>query len=85
MPFGLVFNEIPTYPEILNGTTKLSLIFAITKPQHDAEALLVTPRTLVSNLIRNANNLLPIILSWNGEVIAFLKQERKPQLFAVTY
>ena len=42
--FGLLFEEFPSYEEVLNGTPKLSLVFATTKPQHDAEALLVTPR-----------------------------------------
>ena len=40
--FHLFFDEFPTYTEIVSGTPKLSLIFAITKPQHDAEALLVS-------------------------------------------
>ena len=27
--FGLVFQELPTYQEILNGTPKLSLVFKL--------------------------------------------------------
>ena len=40
--FSLLFEELPTYEQIVYGTPKLSPIFAITKPQQDAEALLVS-------------------------------------------
>lgn len=42
--FGLVFDEFPTYQQILSGTPKLSLVFAIKKNHLDSGSLLVTPR-----------------------------------------
>lgn len=40
--FGLVFEEFPTYNEILSGTPKLSLVFAIKKNHLDGDSSLVT-------------------------------------------
>ena len=44
MLFGLVFDEMPTYQEILNGTPKLSLVFATKKNHLIDDSSLVTPR-----------------------------------------
>ncbi len=42
--FGLVFDEIPTYPDILNGTPKLSLAFKLSEDYLGDKNQLVTPR-----------------------------------------
>src|SRR3989338_7255913 len=41
--FGLVFEEIPTYQEILNGTPKLSLVFKLSEEFQVNKDHLVTP------------------------------------------
>lgn len=40
--FGLVFEEFPTYNEILSGTPKLSPVFATKKTHRIDESILVT-------------------------------------------
>lgn len=42
--FGLVFEEMPTYQEILNGTPKLSLVFKLSEEWDSLKSQLVTPR-----------------------------------------
>lgn len=42
--FGLVFDELPTYPEILNGTPKLSLAFKLSEDYINPNSQCVTPR-----------------------------------------
>ena len=42
--FGLVFEEVPTYNEILNGTPKLSLAFKLSDEYTNSKSQLVTPR-----------------------------------------
>ena len=46
---------------------------------------LVTSKTTAMNLWRRAKDIIPLVLTWNGEMAGFLQQERKPQLVAVTY
>lgn len=46
---------------------------------------MVTPRTMVTNLLERAEELLPVIGAWKNEVFAFLKQERVVQTLVVTY
>jgi hypothetical protein len=36
------------------------------------------------NLWRRAKDIIPLVLTWNGEMAGFLQQERKPQRVAVT-
>ena len=40
--FGLVFEDLPTYPEILNGTPKLSLAFKLSENYLDTKSQYVT-------------------------------------------
>lgn len=42
--FGLVFEETPSYTEILSGTPKLTWIFKLSEGSDDAESTLVRPR-----------------------------------------
>ena len=42
--FGLVFDEFPTYEQILNGTPKLSLIFQLSKSFKKQKSLDAAPR-----------------------------------------
>lgn len=42
--FGLVFEEIPTYAEVLNGTPKLSLAFKLSDEYLNSKTQSVTPR-----------------------------------------
>ncbi|MBP6929684.1 MAG: recombinase family protein [Candidatus Moranbacteria bacterium] len=42
--FGLVFEEMPTYDEILNGTPKLTWIFKLSEGFMDTQSQLVAPR-----------------------------------------
>ena len=44
--FGLVFEEMPTYNEILNGTPKLSLAFKLSDEYERDKSQLVTPRRI---------------------------------------
>lgn len=41
--FGLVFDEFPTYQEIVNGTPKLSLIFELSQANKDKKSVMVPP------------------------------------------
>lgn len=41
--FGLVFEKLPTYTELISGTPKLSLAFAIQKTHPMDESSVVTP------------------------------------------
>ena len=48
--FGLVFEEIPTYEEILNGTAKLSIVFRLSSDFIKDENQLVTLRGIEPRL-----------------------------------
>ena len=41
--FGLVFEELPTYEDILNGTPKMSLAYNLSSEFVSAKARTVTP------------------------------------------
>jgi hypothetical protein len=44
--FSLVFDELPTYEEILNGTPKLSLPYKLSEEFSKTKSLSVTPRRI---------------------------------------
>lgn len=41
--FGLLFEELPTYDEIVNGTPKLSLVFKLSQAYAKGKTRLVAP------------------------------------------
>jgi hypothetical protein len=48
--FGLVFEKMPNYLEILNGTPKLSLVFRLSSDFTPDKSQLVTPQLGFPNL-----------------------------------
>lgn len=44
--FGIVFDELPTYTQIVNGTPKLSLAYKLSKEFSKTKSLSVTPRRI---------------------------------------
>jgi hypothetical protein len=46
--FGLLFEEFPTYDEIVNGTPKLSLVFELSKAYAEGKTLLVARRGILT-------------------------------------
>lgn len=44
--FGLVFEELPTYDEIVNGTPKLSIPYKLSEQFKRNKSLSVTPRRI---------------------------------------
>jgi site-specific DNA recombinase len=44
--FALIFDGLPTYEEILNGTPKLTLLFKVSEEMRDVKSQLVTPRRI---------------------------------------
>ncbi len=67
--FSLLFNKLPTYDQIVNHTPDLSLVFATTKPQQDAEALLVT------YCIENWNTIIQHLKHWSEALPHILKSD----------
>ncbi len=57
--FGLIFDEFPTYAEIVNGTPKLSLIFEL------SEGFKKDKNALVSQRILTWNTLVENVRKWN--------------------
>lgn len=57
--FELVFDELPTYQEIVNGTPKLSLFYNV------SEAFMKDKSSIVRDSSLNWNTIQEIILEWN--------------------
>lgn len=58
--FGLVFEEMPTYHEILNGTPKLSLVFKLSSAYKGGKSELAGPLSLGWNTIEE------LVLKWKA-------------------
>ena len=57
----------------------------IKKPPDILAAFLVTPRRAVMNYLKQARELMPVMMGWNGEVARFLEHPRGVQTLAATY
>lgn len=49
--FGLIFDELPTYTQVVNGTPVLSGLFKLNEEYKKNKSLLVTPRGLEPRLV----------------------------------
>ena len=82
----LVFPEgIPYHRGVGFGTARMSLFLQTKTALRDGESLLVTPRRAVMNYLKQARELMPVMMGWNGEVARFLERPRGVQTLAVTY
>jgi len=57
--FGLVFDKIPTYPEVLSGTPKLSLVYRLSEKYAGGKSLSVSCQRF------EWNTLAKMVLKWN--------------------
>ena len=67
MLYSLVFEEFPTYEEIVNGTAKLTWIFYLSSKNTDPESLLVGLRGLEWNTIEST------VLHWKEAFTLYLE------------
>ena len=70
--FGLVFDGVPTYYEILNGTPKLTLVFKASEEFKRNKSLEVTLRGIKWNTLEN------MVKTWN-EVFVHIKEYQERQ------